>query len=208
MRTFHLFLLALLFTLVVAACSPAEPQAPAADTGETMPQEDDMSEDSADEAAMADTADEAMADEAMAAWQTISLTNAVTGESFTLADFAGRTVFVEPMATWCTNCRRQLANVAQARAQLGEEVVFVGLSLETNLSDAELAEYAAGNGFDWTWAVMSEEMLQQLAQEFGRTITNAPSTPHFIIRPDGSFTELATGIDSPDQIVAQITAAQ
>lgn len=206
MRKSYLFLLALLLTLIMAACRPAEPEAPAA---ETLPHDDNMAMtdegESADAEAMADQTDEAMA---APVWQTIALTNAVTGESFTLADFAGRTVFVEPMATWCTNCRRQLNNVAQARAQLGEDVVFVGLSLETNLSNAELAEYAAGNGFDWVWAVMSEEMLQQLAQEFGRTITNAPSTPHFIIRADGSFTDLVTGIDSPEQIVAQISAAQ
>jgi hypothetical protein len=33
-------------------------------------------------------------------WLTLPLTNARTGETFTLADFAGKTVFVHPMATW------------------------------------------------------------------------------------------------------------
>ena len=49
-------------------------------------------------------------------------------------------------------------------------------------------------------AVMPEELLAQLADEFGRSITSAPSTPHFIIRADGSYTELATGIHSAEEL--------
>ena len=41
-----------------------------------------------------------------------------TDQTFTLADFAGKTVYVEPMATWCTNCRQQLGNVTEAKAEL------------------------------------------------------------------------------------------
>ncbi len=165
-----------------------------------------MSEDGAD----AMMAEDAMGDMAeLPAWQQLSLTDARTGETFTLADFSGKTVFVEPMATWCTNCRRQLGNVRDARAQLNDEdVVFIGLSLETNISDAELAQYQSDQGYDWTFAVMSPEILQQLADAFGRSITSAPSTPHFVIRPDGSTTELVTGIESADQILQQIQAAR
>jgi hypothetical protein len=141
---------------------------------------------------------------ALAAWQTLPLTNARTGESFTLGDFAGQTVFVEPMATWCSNCRQQLMSVQQARAGLSDEVVFIALSVETNISDADLARYADGFGFDWTFAVMSPEILQELATTFGRTVANPPSTPHFVIRPDGSVSELITGIQSPADIAALV----
>ncbi len=55
---------------------------------------------------------------------------------------------------------------------------------------------------------MSEELLKGLADEFGRSITSAPSTPHFIIHPDGSFSELSTGIHSAEEIVTQIQEAQ
>jgi hypothetical protein len=44
-------------------------------------------------------------------------------------------------------------------------------------------------------------------QRIGRTIANAPSTPHFIIRPDGSFIDLVTGIESPEDIVEQVKSA-
>lgn len=170
----------------------------------SMDGDGDMATESAGEAM--DASPEDMMD--LPAWQTLALTNAATGESFTLGDLQGKTVFVEPMATWCSNCRAQQGQVVQAKSQLGDDVVFVGLSLETNLPPADLAGYAQANGFDWTYAVMSPELLAGLADQFGRSITSAPSTPHFIIRPDGSYTDLSTGIHSAEEIIAQIQEAQ
>jgi thiol-disulfide isomerase/thioredoxin len=203
----------LLLALILAACGATgtEETAVAESDDAMMAEEDATMEESEhmDDDVMDDTADDAMAESMDDAWRTLPLTDARTGETFTLADFSGQTVFVEPMATWCTNCRRQLMNVDDARATLaGEDVVFIALSLETDLPDADLAGYAAGLGFDWTFAVMSQELLQALADAFGRSITSAPSTPHFIIRPDGSTTDLVTGIDSPTELIEMIRAAQ
>ncbi|MBP8293828.1 MAG: TlpA family protein disulfide reductase [Caldilineaceae bacterium] len=142
------------------------------------------------------------------AWQMISLTDARTGAAFTLADFAGQTVFVEPFATWCGNCRQQLTNVQAARAALGDDVVIVALSVEPNIGNDALASYADSAGFDMVFAAMPQEMLQALAAQYGQTIANPPATPHFIIRPDGSSTDLVTGIETPAAIVGQIEAAR
>lgn len=189
----------------------AEPEIMADESAEAM---DDPAEAMDDPATAVDAgvtvaSDEPAAGSNLPAWQQATLTNVRTGESFTLAEFAGKTVFVEPMATWCTNCRRQLGNVQQARAQLNDDnVVFVALSVETNLTNEQLVEYTQATGFDWVFAVMTPEMLQSMADQFGRTIANPPSTPHFIIRPDGSATELVTGIKSVEDIISQIQAAQ
>lgn len=166
---------------------------------------DDMDDDMSDDmhAGMAD--DTAMMTSGPE-WLALPLTNARSGETFTLADFSGKTVFVETMATWCSNCRRQLQNVSAAKGQLGDDVIFVALSVETNISDAELARYADNEGFDWLFAVATPELLQKLADEYGRAILNPPSTPHFIVRPDGSTTDLVTGIDSPDTLVNDLLA--
>lgn len=166
-----------------------------------------------DEAMMDEKDDEAMMDDDMESenmadlplWQTISLTDVRKGEVFTIADFSGKTIFVEPMATWCTNCRRQLGNVSEARAALNDEnAVFIALSVETNLSDEALANYTEETGFDWVFAVATPELVQELAASFGQSITNPPSTPHFIVRPDGSFTDLVTGIESPEEIISSL----
>lgn len=135
------------------------------------------------------------------AWLAMQLTDARTGESFTLADFAGKTVYIEPMATWCINCLQQLRTVAAARPNLGEDVVVVGISVETDLPSERLAQYAAENGFDWPFAVASPEFLQALVDTFGRTVANPPATPHFVIWPDGSHSELLTGARSADELV-------
>ena len=167
------------------------------------------------ESAQAETPTEAPAEVAPAsdavarpAWQSLPLTNAQTGESFTLADFAGKTVFVEPFATWCTNCRQQLNYVNQARANFGDEVVFIALSVEPNIGNEVLAQYAADEGFGLIFAAMSPELLRELVALHGQTVTNPPATPHFVIRADGSTTDLTTGIEGLEAITSMIQAAQ
>jgi thiol-disulfide isomerase/thioredoxin len=182
---------------------------------EDMEHDDEMMADEAMADEDMEHDDEMMADEDMEhddemmadypAWQTIALTDVTTGQSFTLADFAGKTVYVEPMATWCTNCRRQLGYVEEARDQLNsDDVVFVGISVETNIDDATLANYTEETGYNWTFAVATPEMLQALADQFGRTISNPPATPHFIIYPDGTTTDLVTGFETADELIAQL----
>lgn len=144
----------------------------------------------------------------LAAWQTLPLINARTGESFTLADFQGKTIYVEPMATWCSNCRKQLTIVAETQAQINNpDVVFIGLSVETDLAASDLAAYADEAGFDWLFAVSTPEMLRELTAVFGRSITNPPVTPHFIIRPDGTTTELSTGIEASEILISALQVA-
>ena len=176
-----------------------------ADDGMT---DDDMTDDSmaGDDTTNDDMSDDMTNDTMLPLWQTLPLVDARSGESFTLAGFQGQRVFVEPMATWCSNCRQQMENVREARAAAPDDAVFVALSVETTLSAAQLAQYADAAGFDWTFAVMTPELLQALVDEFGRTIGNPPSTPHFLIASDGSWSELTTGIDSPQALLAQIEA--
>jgi thiol-disulfide isomerase/thioredoxin len=142
-------------------------------------------------------------------WHSLPLTDARTGQTFTLADFDGKTVYVEPMATWCTNCRQQMSVIRdEIRAQVDpERVVFVGLSVETNLTSEALASYTNTHGFDWTFAVMTPELLQELASTFGRTVTNPPAVPHFLIAPDGTTSDLSTGHHSADRLLEQLSAA-
>lgn len=142
-------------------------------------------------------------------WQTIAFTDARTGETFTLADFAGKTVFVESMATWCSNCRSQMRNLREAIARLNsDDYVFIGLSVETNISAADLAAYVDRQEFDWTFAVLSPDALTTLSEVFGRSFTNPPATPHFVIKPDGTTDGLVVGrIHTVDELVAELTAA-
>lgn len=213
-------------TMAEDAMQPAEAEAEEAH-GDTMESEtmagDEAAADAGDQGAMEQPQEQAveseMAEEAPAAseemadagerpaWQDIALVNARTGEQFTLAGYASKTVFVEPFATWCGNCRRQLGNVQQAYASAGDDVVFVALSVEPNIANEALVEYADKEGFEYIFAAMPPDMLQELAALYGQTIANPPATPHFIIRPDGTTTDLVTGIEGPDAVLQQIQAA-
>lgn len=129
------------------------------------------------------------------AWTQLELTNVGTGETFTLSDFAGRTVLVHPMATWCTRC---LANQQTLRASVVPELdperfVVVSLSIEPFEDQGNLAQYAINNNFDWVFAVVTNEMLGELISNFGSTVSNPPTQPHFIIHPDGTSDGLMTG---------------
>ncbi|HEX2907729.1 MAG TPA: hypothetical protein VHO69_12750 [Phototrophicaceae bacterium] len=105
------------------------------------------------------------------------------------------------------NCRQQLGNVKVASGQVsGDKVVFVALSVETDLTADTLEQYAETNDFDWIFAVATPELLGELVNTFGRAITAPPSTPHFIIRSDGTTTALVTGIETPDQLVQHLQA--
>lgn len=142
-------------------------------------------------------------------WFSLPLIDARTGETFTLGDFSGKLVFVEPMATWCTNCRAQMRNLVAARQQLNNpNIVYIGLSVETTLARGDLAGYADTHGFDWTFAVMTPEIVSALTDTFGRSVTVPPSSPHFLIYPDGSLSPLsAGGIESTSELVQLLTEA-
>ncbi len=146
------------------------------------------------------------------AWLTAELTDACSGETFTLAGFAGKTVFVESMATWCPTCRGQLVRVKEAAAQIPEaereDIVLVALSSEVDLPRETLAAYAAENDFPFIFAVMPAEMLKAMADDLGQEIAVPPATPHLIVAPDGTIGELHTGSTSPEDLLARFADAQ
>jgi thiol-disulfide isomerase/thioredoxin len=143
-------------------------------------------------------------------WLTTELTDACTGQRFTLGGFTGKTVYVEPMATWCTNCRGQLGRVEEAVAQLTDEqradVVLVALSSEVGLPIEAMAQYAAETGFPMIFAVMTDDVLRSMVEALGQEVAVPPAMPHVVIEPDGTVGELQVGASSPEELLALFTA--
>jgi cytochrome oxidase Cu insertion factor (SCO1/SenC/PrrC family) len=194
---------------VAVTPAPVSPTPEAVMTDEPMTEEaDTMTDEPMTEEAMTEEAAASADTMARPDWHNLTLTNARTGATFTLADFAGQTVLVEPMATWCSNCRAQLGNVASAAQQLdGQPVTFIALSVAENISDADLAAYAERQSFPFIFAVATPELLSALTENFGRAAITPPSTPHFIIAPDGSVSDLFTGSKNSADLVTLLTAA-
>lgn len=127
------------------------------------------------------------------------------GDTISPADFAGTPVFVETFATWCSNCRSQLGSTQDAAATAGDDAVFLALSVETNLDPGALADYASDNGFDnILFGVLADQDLATLQTEFGQAVLVPPSTPKFTVAADGSISDLTTGFESVDEILAQL----
>lgn len=210
MRTVYRFcVILLLVPLVLAACAPAaESPTSLPEASPTSPQAQPTVAPDGPSPVQTPASEEPPSTE-RPLWQTLPLIDSRTGVSFTLGDFAGKTVFVEAMATWCSNCRAQMNQVRDAAARLDSTAfVFVGLSVETNISAGDLASYVDAQNFPWTFAVLTPDALIALTNEFGRSISNPPVTPHFVIRPDGTFSELAAGrIHSADDLIEELTAA-
>lgn len=154
----------------------------------------------ADDAAAVETTETAPA------WLATDLTDACSGKTFALADFAGKTLYIESMATWCPNCHGQLTRLQEAAAALPEEqredIVFVALSTEGELPREDLAAYAATNEFPFIFAVMPADMLRAMADDFGQEIAVPPAMPYLIVAPDGTVGDLHTGGSSVEELLA------
>jgi len=87
-------------------------------------------------------------------------------------------------------------------------VVVIALSVETDLSADDIAEYAADNGFtNVRFAVMTPEFLAAVSDYYGNDSINPPSTPHFIIDTHGEAGELMTGFSGTDELVTALQTA-
>jgi thiol-disulfide isomerase/thioredoxin len=135
------------------------------------------------------------------AWANVELTNAADGSTFRIADFAGRTVFLENMAIWCGNCKEQQRAAAEAAQMLGDDVVYIVLDVEPTEDSAALAAYAARNDFPFIYAVAPKAYSRAIASEFGDLVLAPPTTPVWFIGADGTVTLTKRGAKSAEELV-------
>jgi len=138
------------------------------------------------------------------AWATASLIDVTTGQPFTIAGLAGRTIFVEAMAIWCTKCREQQTRFAEALKRLDPaRVAYVVLTVDPAETATALAKYKADRGFSGLYAVAGKAVSSALAADFGANVLNPPSVPLVHVTPTGQIT-FTTGGETVDQIIALV----
>ena len=128
-------------------------------------------------------------------WRTTELTDVRTDETFTIDGLEGP-VAIQSFAVWCPKCERQSQELSEA----DESVTVVSLNTDPNEDAEKVRQHAESNGFDWRFAVAPTEMTQSLVDEFGTTVTNAPSTPIIVTCDDGVAEFFAGSQQSVDQI--------
>jgi cytochrome oxidase Cu insertion factor (SCO1/SenC/PrrC family) len=136
------------------------------------------------------------------AWFDIELTDAQTGETFTMNDFAGKVVLVETMAIWCPNCVVQANEVRNLHELLGHPGDLVSVSLDVDLHEdqAALKAYAGDYGFDWHFAVAPLEVARALGNLYSAQYLNPPLSPMLIIDPEGNVTLLEYGLKEAETL--------
>ncbi len=134
-------------------------------------------------------------------WAAATLTDVNTGETFSIASLGGRTVFVEAMAIWCTNCRAQQGRFTEALATLDPaKVAYVVLTVDPGETAEDLARYKDQRGFTGRYAVAGRDVSAALEAEFGANVLNPPTVPLVLISPAGEVS-FHTGGESVDDIV-------
>jgi cytochrome oxidase Cu insertion factor (SCO1/SenC/PrrC family) len=138
----------------------------------------------------------------------IELTDAATGETFTLASLEGQPVAIEPMAIWCTNCKVQNDNIkARYEDLVATGTRFISLGVEPNEKRESLAEYADQRGYEWTFAQSPIEFSRALNDLFGPQILAVPATPLIIFDETGEIVFQDFGFHGPDQLLEIVEEA-
>ena len=217
--------LVILLTIVLTACGNTT----ATDTmmedksNETMmePTQEPMMDESHEDA-MAEPTHDSMMDDSMSTpeammdetsdmmeapdWFSASLTDARTGQAFSINDFKGKVVLVETMAIWCSNCLKQQGQVKALHEQLGsrDDFVSIGLDIDPNENADALKGYVEDKGFEWLYAVPSADVSREIAALYGDQFLNPPSTPIVVIDRHGDAHPLPFGIKSADDLMQAI----
>ena len=135
-------------------------------------------------------------------WFDMELTDAQTGEIFTMNDYAGKVVLVETMAIWCPNCVVQGNEVRNLHKVLGnpDDLISVSLDVDFNEDEASLKEYALGYGFDWHFAVAPLEVARALGNLYSAQYLNPPLSPMLIIDREGNVHQLEYGLKKAEAL--------
>jgi cytochrome oxidase Cu insertion factor (SCO1/SenC/PrrC family) len=148
------------------------------------------------EAAVEEPADAAFA------WLDLELTDAATGETFTLASLKGDIVAIEPMAIWCGNCKAQQDNVKEAYSDIeASGVRFISLGIDPGENPNSLAKYAERRGYDWTFVQSPKELSRAFSDLFGPQILSVPSTPLIVLDESGDVFTQKFGFHGPESLL-------
>jgi cytochrome oxidase Cu insertion factor (SCO1/SenC/PrrC family) len=135
-------------------------------------------------------------------WFDMELTDAQTGQVFTINDYAGKVILLETMAMWCPNCVVQANEVRNLHKLLGDPEDFISISLDVDYNEdqASLKEYASGYGFDWHFAVAPLLVARALGNLYTAQYLNPPLSPMMIIDRDGQVHHLEYGLKEAETL--------
>lgn len=143
-----------------------------------------------------------------AEWLTISFTDALTGEDYTVQRLRneGRTVIMQTFSVSCPICTAQLVQLSRIQTYIPEEIAVVGLSLDPSVSDDALQEHADVTGFSGIMAASPPSLTSGLVEGWGRDMLVPANAPVIIICPGGDTAyKLRNGLKYADEVMLSVT---
>ncbi len=102
-------------------------------------------------------------------WTGVTLTDARTGEQFTIDEIAkeGKPVVVHTFAVWCTACKMQLKETERLLAQNPDRFTIIGIDIDANENQEAVKRHVEKNQFPGRYAVSPKELSRGLVDSFG-----------------------------------------
>ena len=120
------------------------------------------------------------------------------GQPISLADYAGKPVWLTFGASWCPDCRTESPDVeAMYQANKADGLVVLGVFI--NETASEVAQYAGRAGLTFPIAVDPNADIAAAYRSMG-----IPT--HFFIGPDGKVREVRIGALSRDDMARSVAA--
>jgi thiol-disulfide isomerase/thioredoxin len=134
-------------------------------------------------------------------WMNHVLVDVHSGESFRIIDF-NKPVLVETFAVWCPTCKRQQDEIKRLHDEIGDSVISVSLDVDPNENEVNVIGHLERYGYEWIFAVAPVEVSQDLVDNFGVGVVNAPSTPVILVC-NGEARLLRTGVKSSEELIQE-----
>lgn len=143
-----------------------------------------------------ETADDTTTSHIIPEWFDYEFTDARTGETFTINDYQGKVILIQPIVMSSPECFEQLKNLKPVFDKYGgEDGNFVAIAL--NVSDEEdiamLKAFAEYYEFNWLFTVPPDEVFLQLVSAFGPQYADPTSIPLALIDKNGNLHNLPVG---------------
>lgn len=135
-------------------------------------------------------------------WFAIALTDARTGETFTINDFAGKVVLIQTMSEQCYQCALQQDEMRTLSTLLDnpDGLVSICLDVDSNEDQPSLKKYVDYFGFEWHFAVAPLGVEHALGNLYSAEYLNPPLNPMLVIDRKGKVYGLPYGIKSANAL--------
>ncbi|PWR73532.1 redoxin domain-containing protein [Methanospirillum stamsii] len=132
------------------------------------------------------------------AWLSSSLTNAATGERFSLMDLAqkGKPVIIHSFAVWCPGCSMQLLESTKLQTAYPDDYIVVALDIDPNENTEKVKRHQESNNFKGIFTAAPTDVTRSLVNAYGPGFVQ--SIPQTIIICGKTATYLEDGVFSAD----------